>query len=96
MSDQELVERFRDFRKSTDSYAAHYVLHLLHAIEIVGYKHPDAHTRARWLGFYQVLVLAMHLSPETEAQLDERLNAGEEAFANREWCCDGQVKMEVS
>ena len=57
-----------------DSLPLHYHLHFMHAVEIVGYKHPDPNVRARWNALYLTLVDDMHLNPETEAQMDARLN----------------------
>jgi hypothetical protein len=85
----ELQERFKAFRKSVDHYPHHWVLHQTHAIEIVGYKHPNAVTRALWFNFYRALVTALHLNTETEEQLDARLDADEETFAARDHTCDG-------
>jgi hypothetical protein len=96
VSDEELLTRFHEFRRSTDHYPHHYVMHLVHCIEIVGYKHPVERTRELWLGFYLALCRALHVNPETEQQLDDRLNADEETFAKRDanWCCDGVSPVE--
>lgn len=66
-------------------------MHLIHAFEIVGFKHPDEFVRTEWSSFYHRLVFALHLNPETEAELDERLNANEDTFATRDWTCDGNT-----
>jgi hypothetical protein len=96
VSDEELIERFHEFRRSTDHYPHHYVMHLVHCIEIVGYKHPVEKVREVWLGFYLALCRALHVNPETEEQLDARLNADEATFAARDsnWCCDGVSPVE--
>jgi hypothetical protein len=62
-----------DFVDSRDELPAHYTTHFMHAAEILGYKHPDATVREFWHDFYDRLVHALHLWPETEAQLDLRL-----------------------
>lgn len=69
------------FAKAVDEYFSvvdelpfHYHLHLVHGAEILGYKHPDDRVRAMWHGFYLCAVDDMHLTPETESQLDARLN----------------------
>jgi hypothetical protein len=51
----------------------HYVTHTMHAIEIVGYKHPDANLRAAFMKSYALLVHSLHLQMETEDMLDNRL-----------------------
>ena len=40
------------------------------ARDFFGYKHPDASTRAFWHAFYLSLCSGLHVSPETEAELD--------------------------
>ena len=86
VSHAEEVIRFTAFRKNHDHCPLHYVFHLLHAIEIVGYKHPDYATQCRWHAYYRQFCRSLHVNPETEAQLDARLNADEDTFgaANRE------------
>jgi hypothetical protein len=56
-----------------DNLPKHYIAHLMHGAQILGYKHPDERFRDRWSRFYFALVDALHLHPETEAQMDERL-----------------------
>lgn len=76
----ELQARFDAFRKNFDHYPIHYVTHLMHAAEIVGYKHPNCATAVAWRGFYHKVCAALHVSPEAEKQLDRRLDADEETF----------------
>lgn len=68
------------FAYGFDHYPNHYLIHFLHAVEIIGYKHSDAFKRGVWLHFYLKLVKKLHLMPETEYQLDERLNKNEVEF----------------
>lgn len=63
-----------DYLRELDAVPHHFQLHLLHSFEIVGYKHPDFEIRKWFREAYERLVLDMHLWPETEEQLDERLN----------------------
>ncbi|MFN3675779.1 MAG: hypothetical protein ACK4TC_07340 [Sphingomonas pseudosanguinis] len=72
-----------DYLRELDAIPHHFQLHLLHAIEIVGYKHPDGQIRRWWLGTYQRLVHDMHLWPETEEQLDRRLGDSREQWLER-------------
>lgn len=62
-----------DFVDSRDELPAHYQTHMMHAFEIVGYKHPVEPIRAFWRTLYVRLAHAYHLWPETEQQLDRRL-----------------------
>jgi hypothetical protein len=84
----ELLRRFNFFRRNCDHYPHHYLMHLLHAIEIIGYKGPAGRC-GYWRAFYVQLCLGLHLTPETEYELDHRLNADEETFAARDHTCDG-------
>ena len=88
---QELRERFKAFRRSCDHYPHHYIMHIVHCVQIVGYKHPDTSTRLQWNDFYYQLVFALHLNVETEPEMDRRLNADEDTFAARDHCCDGNI-----
>lgn len=62
-----------DYLKSLDAIPHHFQLHFMHAIEIMGYKHPNTVIREWWMSVYVRLVRDMHLYPESELQLDERL-----------------------
>ena len=62
-----------DFFQAWDVLPAHYVKHLMHGTQILGYKHPDARFRGRWLLFYLRCVEEFHLEPESEASMDRRL-----------------------
>lgn len=77
----ELLRRMDEVRKNLDHLPHHFVMHLIHAAEIIGYKHPDDRVSQPWMAYYAKLVHCLHLNPETEEQLDRRLNADEESFA---------------
>lgn len=62
-----------DYIQSLDVLPHHYQMHFIHGAEIIGYKHPDATIAGWWRDLYFRLVRDMHLMPETEAMLDERL-----------------------
>ncbi len=61
------------YLQSVDELPLHFHLHLVHASEILGYKHPDQAIRRWWHRFYLAAVRDMHLHPETERELDARL-----------------------
>lgn len=63
-----------DFFRHHDGLPLHYLKHLMHGVEILGYKHPHHLTRTRWNSFYLQLVAEMHLNVESEAEMDDRLN----------------------
>lgn len=68
------------YLQALDSLPHHFQLHFMHAAEIVGYKHPEYHIKGWWRRLYHTLVEDMHLSPETEHQLDFRLGDDEERW----------------
>ncbi len=72
-----------DFIDSRDELPAHYTTHFMHAVEILGYKHPDITYREFWNDFYVRMVHALHVWPETEQQMDLRLGDDEIAWRAR-------------
>lgn len=69
-----------EYLKEVDAIPHHFQMHFLHAVEIVGYKHPDDRIRRWWNGVYNRLVKDFHLRPESEATLDERLGDSREKW----------------
>ncbi|WP_293006885.1 hypothetical protein [Nitrosomonas sp.] len=67
-----------DFVDSRDELPFHYILHFIHAIEIVGYKHPDKMISMYWLELYSRLVIAMHLREESIEDMNFRLSDDED------------------
>lgn len=63
----------KSFFDSVDELPHHYYLHLAHGAEILGYKHPDPVIRVRWKFFYDKCCDDMHVTPETEEEMDRRL-----------------------
>lgn len=60
--------------KNHDHVPHHFLMHLIHCAEVIGYKHPDKTIREYWLYLYEQFCIAFHMTPETESQMDERLN----------------------
>lgn len=56
-----------------DEVPHHYTMHLMHGAQIVGYKHTHELFRRRWHDFYLRSCHDLHLLPEYEDQMDERL-----------------------
>ena len=54
-------------------YPLHWVSHLMHCFEIVGYCHPDAELAFTSMQIYLRLVLSLHLMPETKENMLKRL-----------------------
>lgn len=57
-----------------DEYPHHFIMHLLHCAEVVGYKHPDCIVSLNWTYFYVSGCESFHMDPETEVRMDKRLN----------------------
>jgi hypothetical protein len=68
-----MQEHVNDYLRNVDALPHHYQMHFMHAVEIVGYKHPDPCIRLFWHRLYLRLVNDFHLHPESEAELDDRL-----------------------
>lgn len=66
-------EVFRGYVDTLDEVPHHYQMHLMHAAEILGYKHHEFEVRDWWHRAYRALVDDLHLEPESEETLDERL-----------------------
>lgn len=75
-------ETMHKFSASWDHYPNHYVMHFIHAAEIIGYFGPAAEPvfAARWHKWYETACHILHVNPETPAQLSARLDADEETF----------------
>lgn len=74
----------KDYLSSVDNLPHHFHLHFMHAVEILGYKHSDLRIRAWWNKTYNRFVHDMHAGPETEEQLDYRLNDNEQQWRKDE------------
>lgn len=59
--------------KNLDEYPVHFVFHVIHALEVIGYKHPLSSIGYPFLYAYRRMVEKFHLNTETREQLDTRL-----------------------
>lgn len=70
--------KFKDyagaFWQDHDEYPHHFIMHLVHCAEVIGYKHPNGVIRERWDRFYLDACIAFHMNPETMEEMDSRLN----------------------
>ena len=73
-----LGQRQRDLMekvlRNIDSVPHHYIMHLAHGAQILGYKHPDQLRQDFWGQVYCSFVEDLHLNPESEEAMDARLN----------------------
>lgn len=63
-----------------DEYPLHFVTHFMHAVEIVGYHHPNDSERVWFNQLYLNIVDKLHLYPESKEQCDFRLRDGVESL----------------
>lgn len=62
------------FWQDHDEYPHHFIMHLVHCAEIVGYFYPIPAIAEHWKNFYWDACDAFHMNPETKEQLKKRLN----------------------
>lgn len=62
------------YLKDWDRYPVHFTHHLMHGCEVIAYKHPDPATSKTFHSVYRGLVINLHVTAETEAEMDARLN----------------------
>ncbi len=77
---ESLDDAARSFSAALDLFPHHYIVHMIGAAEIVGFKHDNPSVREWWRGFYLRLVRRLHMHPETEAEMDRRLGDDEELW----------------
>lgn len=58
---------------SMDEYPLHYIMHLLHAAQVIAYKHPSPHMRQFFVIVYAMMVHKFHLRQESGEEMDARL-----------------------
>lgn len=64
----------KGFFDDPDSYPHHFIMHLVHCAEVIGYKHPDEEIGGYWNMFYQTACRSFHMWAESEDEMDDRLN----------------------
>lgn len=52
----------------------HWYAHAMHALEVIGYRHPNEQIRLIAEGMYIKMVHNLHLNPETKEQMIKRLS----------------------
>ena len=67
------IDDIKNFIDYLDALPVHYVTHLAHGIEIVGYYHPNTTTREEWYKVYYVICDNFHMTPETKEENEKRL-----------------------
>jgi hypothetical protein len=58
----------------------HWYSHAMHSLEVIAYRHPILGVRMKALHLYKAMVHNLHLNPETQERMIERLS--EDRIAN--------------
>lgn len=84
LSHEALIDMLPAVLDAQDELPSHYVSHLIHAIEVLAFCHPDLNRRSIWNQYYLRLCKRWHMRPETPEEMAQRLDAPEEKFAEQE------------
>lgn len=52
----------------------HWYAHVMHALEVIGYRHPEVGIAAKAEALYRAMAHNLHLNPETKEQMIQRLS----------------------
>jgi hypothetical protein len=63
-----------------DHLPLHWSTHVMHALEVIAYRHPNPTISTTAITLYQAMVRSFHLSPESSEQMVARLS--EDRIAN--------------
>lgn len=55
-------------------YPLHWVSHVMHASEVIGFRHPDFNTAKTGMTIYHAFAHMLHLQPESKAMMIDRLS----------------------
>lgn len=72
-----------DYLRQLDGVPHHFLMHFMHAAEILGYKHPDDRIRGWWNRVYHRLVNDMHCHAESKREMDDRLSDSRSGWLKR-------------
>lgn len=82
------IQHFDEIRdvylRHVDEMPHHFQLHMMHAAQILGFKHDIPWIRDWWHKFYLMIVNDAHLHPESKEEMDLRLGDSEPAWRARE------------
>jgi hypothetical protein len=54
-------------------YPSHWLMHIVHAVEVLAYRYPDIPTRILWWHLYYYMVTELHLAGESETEFTDRM-----------------------
>lgn len=75
---------FHDAIKDYDDLPLHFLQHLIGAVEILGYCHPDMPIRTLWLTFYREWSAVLHMKPEPYEEMIVRLSSNYKEWKRRD------------
>lgn len=61
------------FAKNMDEYPSHFVWHVIHACEVIGYCHGWDYVREDFRFAYGHLIKKFHVNPESKEEMEARL-----------------------
>ena len=67
-----------ELKSSLEYLTIHFVSHLMHGLEIIGYGHPDPITKQQAFDSYRIICEILHCGTETFEQMKERLKDNRE------------------
>ncbi|MCA8940277.1 MAG: hypothetical protein KDB07_10725, partial [Planctomycetes bacterium] len=89
--DRDISQVWADFASDFDNLPLHFFTHLMHATEILGYKYKtasqnqeDERWRLWWRRSYLRMAKSLHLHPESEEEMDQRLGDNERKWKQAE------------
>lgn len=77
-----VIRLMEEVLRDHDAFPHHYLMHLIHAAEIVGYFHPNDACAATWESFYRRFCNKLHMRCESKSEIVARLcEVSESKFA---------------
>lgn len=71
-------EKFKEYANQLfedhDYFPHHFLMHLIHCAEVIGYMHPNPFINSYWIWFYRKFVYCFHMLEETKDEMEKRLN----------------------
>lgn len=64
---------FKAFEAAKDEYPVHYVMHMVNAIEVIAYEHPDPFIAGEFKWAYDFIADSFHFKPESREDLKRRM-----------------------
>lgn len=72
------LPKLKELKELLEYQSVHFVSHLMHTLEVIGYKASGELTRNTGLLYYTAICELLHCNVETKDQMDERLKDNRE------------------